>query len=283
MKIAVALQSVLVLVALVLFVARAPSSGSPAEAAKVAAHESKANGQKEGEGNGKEDGKPGPSSKEQDPQPAAQGHEQPKHLSPTDAGTALEGDSKAIAKALLAGNIRFVAGQPTTFDLIHQREISAGGQHPAVMVLGCADSRVSPELIFDRGIGELFVVRSAGNVAEPVAVGSLEYAAEHLHAKVLLVLGHEKCGAVQATLSGEKMPSPNLETLVSYIRPGIKGLKDWAEAGELIHLAVEANVRRQSDELLKRSPLLREASSKGTITILRAVYDIESGRVRPLP
>lgn len=203
----------------------------------------------------------------------------------TDGGhgaSSLAGDPKQVARALLEGNARFLAGKTAHPDLEQQRETSAGGQHPGAMVLGCADSRVPPELVFDRGIGELFVVRSAGNIAEPVAVGSLEYAAEHLHAKVLLVLGHEKCGAVQAALSEQKMPSPNLEAMVAHIAPAVKGLKAWAEGDDLVRMAVEANVRRQAEEVLKRSPLLRQAVAKGEITILKAVYDIETGRVRPI-
>lgn len=195
---------------------------------------------------------------------------------------ALSGDAKAIAKALLEGNGRFTSNDGTHPDLDQQREASAAGQHPGAMVLGCADSRVPPELVFDRGIGELFVVRSAGNIAEPVAVGSLEYAFEHLHAKVLLVLGHEKCGAVQAALSEGKMPSPNLEAVVSHIAPATKGLKSWADGPDLVRIAVEANVRRQAEEILRRSPMLRAAVQKGEVTLLKAVYDLETGRVRPL-
>jgi carbonic anhydrase len=197
------------------------------------------------------------------------------------AAHGLAGEPKAIAKALLEGNTRFVGGGGH-HDLTRQREDSKGTQHPGAMVLGCADSRVSPELVFDRGIGELFVVRSAGNIAEPVAVGSLEYAAEHLHAKVLVVLGHERCGAVQAALAEGKMPTPNLEALVGYIAPAVGGLKAWAEGPDLVRLAVEANVRRQADELLRLSPLLRKAVASGEVTILKAVYDLDTGRVRPL-
>jgi carbonic anhydrase len=191
-------------------------------------------------------------------------------------------DPKAIAKALLEGNGRFTSGDASHAALAQQRAASAGGQHPGAMVLGCADSRVPPELIFDRGIGELFVVRSAGNIAEPVSVGSLEYAAEHLHIKVLLVLGHDNCGAVQAALGGGKMPSANLEALVGYVSPATKGLKSWAEGPELVRIAVEANVRRQAEEVLRRSPILRAAVAKGEITLLKGVYDLETGRVRPL-
>jgi carbonic anhydrase len=194
----------------------------------------------------------------------------------------LTGDAMAIARELLAGNDRFAGGHHVDLNLSAQREGSAGGQHPAAMVLGCADSRVPPELIFDRGIGELFVVRSAGNIAEPVAVGSLEYAAEHLHPKVLVILGHDECGAVQAALAGGKMPSENLQAVVGYILPALKPLKGWSEGPELIRMGVEANVRRQSEELLRRSSILRKAVSGNEITILRAVYDIHSGHVRPL-
>jgi carbonic anhydrase len=191
-------------------------------------------------------------------------------------------DPKQVALNLLAGNARFADGRRNPLDLVEQREVSAGGQHPGVMVLGCADSRVPPELIFDRGVGEMFVVRSAGNIAEPVAVGSLEYAAEHLHTKVLLVLGHEKCGAVQAALSEAKLPSTNLEAMVDAISPAVRELKAWVSGDQLIHMAVEANVRRQADEVLRRSALLRAAVARKELTVLKAVYDLQTGRVRPL-
>jgi carbonic anhydrase len=191
-------------------------------------------------------------------------------------------DPRIVARTLLEGNSRFMEGHRSPYNLIEQREVASGGQHPGVMVLGCADSHVPPELIFDRGVGEMFVVRSAGNIAEPIAVGSLEYGAEHLRAKVLLVLGHEKCGAVVAALSESKMPSVNLEAVVSSILPAVKELKGWAEGDELVHLAVEANVRRQADEVLKRSPMLREAVQRKSLTLLKGVYDIKTGLVRPL-
>jgi carbonic anhydrase len=191
-------------------------------------------------------------------------------------------DPKVVAQNLLAGNARFIEGHRGNFDLVTQRQVSAGGQHPGVMVLGCADSRVPPELIFDRGVGEMFVVRSAGNIAEPVAVGSLEYAAEHLHTKVLLVLGHEKCGAVQAALSDAKLPSANLEAMVDAISPAVKELKAWMSGDQLVHMAVEANVRRQAEEVMRRSSLLRQAAARKELTVLKAVYDIQTGRVRPL-
>jgi carbonic anhydrase len=198
------------------------------------------------------------------------------------APAALPSDPKAMAQVLLAGNARFMEGVRTGFNLVQQREASAGTQRPGVMVLGCADSQVSPELVFDRGVGEMFVVRSVGNIAEAVAVGSLEYAAERLDAKVLLVLGHEKCGAVQAALSEAKMPSPNLEAVMASILPAVKELKSWSDGDQLMHMAVEANVRRQAEEVLRRSPMLRQMVTRKELTVLKAVYDMETGQVHPL-
>jgi carbonic anhydrase len=209
---------------------------------------------------------------------ARKDHDGDPSAAPRDLGS----DPKVIARELLDGNGRFATGQRTNYDLTSQRKHSEDGQHPSAMVLGCADSRVPPELVFDRGIGELFVVRSAGNIAEPVAVASIEYAAEHLHSKVIVVLGHDECGAVKASLAGGKLPSENLETMVKYISPALKGLKGWADGPDLVRLGVEANVRRQSEELLRRSPILRKEVGKGEILILKAVYDIHTGRVRPL-
>lgn len=196
---------------------------------------------------------------------------------------AMAGDGRTIANTLLEGNARFLSGNRTPVDLSGQRALSAHGQRPGAMVLGCADSRVPPEIVFDRGIGELFVVRSAGNIAEPVAIGSLEYAAEHLHARVLLVLGHDKCGAVQAAISNAKMPTANLQAIVSNILPGIKGLKSWTDGDSLIRMAVETNVHNQTDKVLKASPILRKLAAEGELTVLKAVYDVDSGQVRPLP
>ncbi len=101
-----------------------------------------------------------------------------------------------------------------------ERPELAEGQHPYAIVLACADSRVAPELIFDESLGKLFVVRVAGNVADPVVLGSIEYAVEHLHANLLMVLGHENCGAVKATIGGGAFP-PNIEALIKRITPAV--------------------------------------------------------------
>jgi carbonic anhydrase len=229
---------------------------------------------------GDDHGRPGKAPERDSKGHDGKGHEAKSH--DAKAGEAFGTDPKAVALNLLAGNARFVEGHRNGVDMVEQRVTAAGGQHPGVMVLGCADSRVPPELIFDRGVGEMFVVRSAGNIAEPVAVGSLEYAAEHLHTKVLLVLGHEKCGAVQAALSETKMASPNLEAMVEAILPAVRELKAWVDGEQLIKMAVEANVRRQADEVMRRSPILRQAVARKELTVLKAVYDLKSGHVRPL-
>jgi carbonic anhydrase len=199
-----------------------------------------------------------------------------------DSGARFGTDPKVVAQDLLAGNVRFVEGHRRVLDLVEQRETTVAGQHPGVMVLSCADSRVPPELIFDRGVGDMFVVRSAGNIAEPVAIGSLEYAAEHLHTKVLLVLGHEKCGFVQAALGEGKAGSPNLEAMIDAISPAVRELKAWVDGEQLLHMAVEANVRRQAVEVLRRSPMLQAAVTRKELIVLRAIYDLQTGRVRPL-
>ena len=108
---------------------------------------------------------------------------------------------------LAAGNKRFINGKTLSHNYVSQRHAVAKGQQPKVAVLSCSDSRVPPEILFDQGLGDLFVVRSAGNSADPLGIGSLEYAVEHLGSVVIVVLGHQNCGAVKAACSGEKMPS----------------------------------------------------------------------------
>lgn len=181
---------------------------------------------------------------------------------------------------LLAGNKRFMSGNPQARELIKTRQELAEGQHPRVIVLGCADSRVSPELVFDKNLGELFVVRTAGNIADPVALGSIEYAVEHLHASLLVVLGHEKCGAVAAAAGGGKMPTPNLEAIVKKITPALKPLQQGGASGDLLtSLGVEANVRLSARDLVKNSEILRHELDAGKLTIIPAVYRLASGEV----
>ncbi|MFN0206332.1 MAG: carbonic anhydrase [Planctomycetota bacterium] len=183
---------------------------------------------------------------------------------------------------LLEGNRRFMRGAIPPRSVLSRREELAKGQHPKIAILGCADSRVAPELIFDKSLGDLFVVRTAGNVADPIALGSLEYAVEHLKVHTLLVLGHEKCGAVAAAASGEKMPTVNLTAIVNKISPALKGMEPVAEPGELATRQVEANIHLCAKNLAAESPVLHHAVETGTLTILKGIYKLTTGEVRKL-
>lgn len=182
----------------------------------------------------------------------------------------------------MQGNQRFQAGLQTPRELVQRRTELAGGQHPRVIVLCCADSRVCPSLIFDKSLGDLFVIRTAGNVADPVALGSIEYAAEVLDSLVLLVLGHESCGAVAAAASGGDLPSPNLESIVAKIRPALASVEGRAEGDALLRLAEEANVHQSARDLLQNSPLLGQRVTEGKLTLIKAVYHLSRGQVTRL-
>ena len=168
---------------------------------------------------------------------------------------------------------------PNPRPLVAAREQLAHGQHPQVIVRGFADSRVSPELVFDKNLGELFVVRTAGNIADPIALGSIEYAAEHLHAKVIVVLGHEKSGAVAAAASGAKMPTPGLDAIVKRIFPVIEKFTICAEGDQLLGLAVEANVQQSARDIVAESTILQKEVAEQKLTVIRAAYKLRTGEV----
>lgn len=183
---------------------------------------------------------------------------------------------------LMAGNRRFVSEHPRVRPYARERIELAGGQHPRVVVLGCADSRVSPELVFDQSLGDVFVVRTAGNIVDPIALGSIEYAVEHLHAQLLVVLGHTSCGAVKAAASSDAMPSACLQAIVDRIRPTVQRLANCFEGDELVERSVIANARQSATDILSNSALIREAVSKGGLKVMSAVYDLNGGVVTPV-
>ncbi len=180
---------------------------------------------------------------------------------------------------LLAGNRRFVADHPNARPYTRERDQLVGDQHPRAIVLGCADSRVSPELVFDQSLGDLFVVRTAGNIVDPIALGSLEYAVEHLHAHLLVVLGHTSCSAVKSAVAGGEMPSSYLQAIVDRIRPTVQRLSNCFEGDELVERSVIANARQSAADIVSNSALLRAAVSKGQLKVMSAVYDLRSGVV----
>jgi len=181
--------------------------------------------------------------------------------------------------SLMAGNSRFVSGKPRAHALVSLRHMLASGQSPNVIILSCSDSRTAPELIFDQTLGDIFVVRTAGNVADPVALGSIEYAVDHIHSPLLVVLGHQKCGAVTAACSGEKMPSRNLEAIVEKINPAVVQAKTYAKGDDLVESAVKENVQQSAKDVLANSEILRDAVKAGKIKVIEAEYELDSGKV----
>ena len=179
---------------------------------------------------------------------------------------------------LVAGNKRFVAGKQHTYGVVALRHKLASGQNPNVIILSCSDSRVSPELVFDQSLGDLFVVRTAGNVADPVALGSIEYAVDHIHSPLLVVMGHQQCGAVAAACSGEKMPTTNLDAIVDKIDPAVAKAKS-SKPSDLIEAAVKENVHQSANDLLANSSVVREAVKGGKLKIVEAEYELDSGKV----
>ena len=183
---------------------------------------------------------------------------------------------------LIAGNQRFLAGQ-AHFPTVCKETLAdlARGQRPYATILGCSDSRVPPELIFDANFGELFIVRVAGNVVSPEVMGSLQYAGAHLHTPLFLVLGHEGCGAVKAALESklyDVQHRSRIQLLVDNILPGLPDLSDTASEEQLAG-AVEANVRWSMRQLAE-SPEGSRAMEEGRAKMVGAVYEIASGRVR---
>ena len=186
-------------------------------------------------------------------------------------------------RRLIDGNERFQRGE-TSFPRL-QKEILvqlAQGQHPYATILGCSDSRVPPELIFDAGLGELFVVRVAGNVLSPEVSGSLQYAGAHLHTALFVVLGHDGCGAVKAPLDtklhGVQQRS-RIQILVNAIMPGLGDVDPQLSPEEQLERAVEANVRWTIRQIAA-TPEGQAAVADGRMTLLAAIYEIGSGRVR---
>lgn len=183
---------------------------------------------------------------------------------------------QAALERLIEGNRRFASGQTlsTRQDLIRVKEL-ASRQTPFAAFLGCADSRVPIELVFDQGIGDLFVNRIAGNVASNENIGSLEFGTQILGAKVLYVLGHSACGAVAATMQGTEVPG-QISGLFQYIRPAVKVAKGCME------VAVRENVRNQAQLLAESSPVISRMVQRKELIVTGGVYDLQTGLVTPV-
>jgi carbonic anhydrase len=191
---------------------------------------------------------------------------------------------QALAR-LAAGNKRFVASK-ARFPTVKKEVLAALAkkQRPYATIVGCSDSRVPPELIFDAGFGELFIIRVAGNVISPEVMGTLQYAGVHLRTPLFVVLGHEGCGAVNAALAatrGAQEPS-RIALLLDNILPGLRDLPANLTPDEEMNAAVEANVRWSIHQLLE-TPEAKARMAEGTMKLVGAVYELDSGRVRFLP
>jgi carbonic anhydrase len=180
---------------------------------------------------------------------------------------------------LIEGNKRFVAGKLRNRNLVALRGSLANGQHPKIVVLTCSDSRVSPELLFDQSLGDLFVVRSAGNIADAISVGSIEYAVEHLGSTMLIILGHTKCGAVAAAYSGAKMPSRSLEAIVDKINPAIQRVGNSDKSDARMEAAIQENVRQIAMDVIAASDILRHQMEEQRLAVVQAEYQLDTGLV----
>jgi len=182
---------------------------------------------------------------------------------------------------LMAGNHRFVSGQPEHPNSGEERRSEvAKGQRPYAIVLTCADSRTSPEIVFDQGLGDLFVVRVAGNILDDHALGSIEYGVAHLGARLILVMGHSKCGAVDAAVQGGHAPG-HIAKVVEAIVPAVKQVR--GRPGSLLDNAINANVVRMVSALRKSQPILAPLVTKKSISVVGARYDLDKGQVVLLP
>lgn len=186
-------------------------------------------------------------------------------------------NTEAALKKLLDGNSRYVKFQATHPDQTAEtRAETAKGQKPFAIIVTCSDSRVPPEIIFDQGLGNLFVIRVAGNVVDDFELGSIEYAAEHLGVQLVVVLGHERCGAVDATVKGGEAPG-HIANLVKAIKPSVEKAKK--EKGDLLENSIKNNTLAVAQKIRNSKPVLSEMIKEGKLKVVSARYDLDDGTV----
>lgn len=181
---------------------------------------------------------------------------------------------------LFEGNKRFVDGNLTPKKCgPDRREELTKGQHPFAIVLSCSDSRVPPEIVFDQALGDIFVIRVAGNVVDPIALGSIEYGAEHLHSPLLVILGHTQCGAVTAALEVKGKPEGNIGAILNKIMPAVDTAKKaQKDKGETLNIAIKENIRNVHKDVMK-SEIISHLVHEGKLKIVGGVYNLETGKV----
>ncbi|WP_201554673.1 carbonic anhydrase [Psychrobacter sp. 72-O-c] len=192
---------------------------------------------------------------------------------------------------LKEGNTRYVDSLNNSDPMMQKRPELVKDQDPLAIILGCSDARVPVEIVFDQGLGDLFVIRVAGNVVAPSQIGSVEFAAEAFGTQLVVVLGHSQCGAVtacvEALINPDQHYSPNLQSIVDRIRPSVYNLHELAtangqdiDADQLVDRSIRANVRMSVSQLKHGSRILEDLSNSGQLLIVGAEYDLETGKVR---
>lgn len=198
------------------------------------------------------------------------------------AVSSLEGSDQSdqALVELAKGNERFRNENFEKKDLGQAKRSSLAreGQHPHAVIVSCSDSRVPPEILFDQALGDLFVIRVAGNVVGPVEMGSIEYAVKHLNVPLIIVMGHEKCGALTAAVEGETI-SGNLRTIAEELVPAVTEARISGLTGDrLVEKAIEINIRNMKKEILT-NPIVQEAASVNAVEVQSAKYHLETGIV----
>jgi carbonic anhydrase len=209
----------------------------------------------------------------------SQGSEKSKKKADDGKTSPASGEASSALNALIKGNERFIEHH-----LEHPNQTSgrleeiAQTQKPIAVIVSCSDSRVPPEIIFDQGLGDLFIIRSAGQVLSDPALGSIEYALEHLNVKLIMVLGHERCGAVKATKeAGDSAVPAHIASLVKAIKPAVEKTRDLS--GDPLTNAIQANIKMQVELLKKSEPIISEYIKKKGVRIVGAYYDLDTGVV----
>ncbi len=187
-----------------------------------------------------------------------------------------------VLRLLKEGNRRFVSGTLTARDYSKQVQEAANGQFPEAIVLSCVDSRVPVEIVFDRGIGDIFVARVAGNFENTDILGSMEFACKVSGAKLVLVLGHEHCGAVKAAIDGAVLG--NITPMLENIKPAVDAISSYqgrksSDNPEFVHRVAVENVRLTVEDIRKRSSVLKDLENAGEIKIVGALYDMDTGEI----
>jgi len=200
------------------------------------------------------------------------------------SGNGVGMNAEQALQKLMEGNKQYVEQHQTGHKLcdMSTRQSLAKGQKPYAIILTCSDSRVPPEIIFDKGLGEIFVIRVAGNVPDPIVLGSIEYAAEHIGSPLVMVLGHERCGAVTAAVDAKGKPEGNIGAIIKTISPAVKkARKDYTgkDKNQLIETAADINARLVAANLTKQSSILKHLVHEGKIKIVTAKYDLDDGVV----